>query len=98
MCCASAAAWGNAVLFSIARAMREAGNHVLYFAGYKNQKHRDPVTGQETVVFTCFNQGQDMDRGDFVNLAARLRQNTVQEKLSNLWLDHLLSVGTLAHV
>jgi NADPH-dependent glutamate synthase beta subunit-like oxidoreductase/NAD(P)H-flavin reductase len=205
---------GNAVLFSIARAMREAGNHVLYFAGYKNgddlfkreeieaatdqviwstdtgaviepgrpqdvhfrgtmvqamlayhngelgacvvpldtidrivaigsdrmmaavqaarhgvlkpylkrdhvgiasinspmqcmlkevcaqclQKHRDPVTGQETVVFTCFNQDQDMDRVDFVNLAARLRQNTVQEKLSNLWLDHLLTAGTLAHV
>src|SRR5581483_8897473 len=27
---------GNAVLFSIARAMRDAGNKVIYFAGYKN--------------------------------------------------------------
>ena len=27
---------GNAVLFSIARAMREKNNHVIYFAGYKN--------------------------------------------------------------
>jgi NADPH-dependent glutamate synthase beta subunit-like oxidoreductase/NAD(P)H-flavin reductase len=27
---------GNAVLFSIAKAMREKGNHVIYFAGYKN--------------------------------------------------------------
>jgi hypothetical protein len=35
-----------------------------------------------------------MDRVDFVNLAARLRQNTVQEKLSNLWLDHLLKGQT----
>src|SRR5262249_4860790 len=26
---------GNAVLFSIAKAMREHGNHVIYFAGYK---------------------------------------------------------------
>src|SRR5258708_18091207 len=26
---------GNAVLFSIAKAMREAGNRVIYFAGYK---------------------------------------------------------------
>jgi NADPH-dependent glutamate synthase beta subunit-like oxidoreductase/NAD(P)H-flavin reductase len=62
------------------------------------QKHIDPVTGQETIVFSCFNQDQEMDRVDFVNLAARLRQNTVQEKLSNLWLDHLLSRRSLAHV
>ena len=26
---------GNAVLFSIAKAMRERGNRVIYFAGYK---------------------------------------------------------------
>ena len=62
------------------------------------QKHIDPVTGQETIVFSCFNQDQKMDRVDFVNLAARLRQNTVQEKLSNLWLDHLLNGQTLVHV
>ena len=54
------------------------------------QKHVDPATGQETFIFSCFNQDQAMDRVDFVNLAARLRQNTVQEKLSNLWLDSLL--------
>ena len=28
--------YGNAVLFSIARAMRENNNEVIYFAGYKN--------------------------------------------------------------
>ncbi len=39
-----------------------------------------------------------MDRVDFVNLAARLRQNSVQEKLSNLWLDHMLKDQTVAHV
>ena len=54
------------------------------------QKHVDPVTHEETIIFSCFNQDQEMDRVDFPNLAARLRQNTVQEKLSNLWLDHLL--------
>jgi NADPH-dependent glutamate synthase beta subunit-like oxidoreductase/NAD(P)H-flavin reductase len=62
------------------------------------QKHVDPVSGKETIVFSCFNQDQEMDRVDFVNLAARLRQNTVQEKLSNLWLDHLLKGRTFAHV
>jgi NAD(P)H-flavin reductase len=62
------------------------------------QKHIDPVTGHETILFTCFNQDQEMDCVDFVNLAARLRQNTVQEKLSNLWLDHLLNGQMLTHV
>jgi NADPH-dependent glutamate synthase beta subunit-like oxidoreductase/NAD(P)H-flavin reductase len=57
------------------------------------QKHVDPKTGKETIIFSCFNQDQDMDRVDFPNLAARLRQNTVQEKLSNLWLDYLLSTS-----
>ena len=54
------------------------------------QKHVDPATGKETIIFSCFNQDQELDRVDFPNLAARLRQNTVQEKLANLWLDHLL--------
>ena len=54
------------------------------------QKHVDPKTGRESIIFSCFNQDQEMDRVDFANLAARLRQNTVQEKLANLWLDHLL--------
>ena len=55
------------------------------------QKHIDPRTGRESIIFSCFNQDQDMDAVDFPNLAARLRQNTVQEKLANAWFDHLLS-------
>jgi NAD(P)H-flavin reductase len=62
------------------------------------QKHVDPATGRETIIFSCFNQDQEMDRVDFPNLAARLRQNTVQEKLSNMWLDHLLAGHHLPHV
>jgi len=62
------------------------------------QKHVDPATGRETIIFSCFNQDQDIDRVDFPNLAARLRQNTVQEKLSNLWLSHLLQGEALRHV
>ncbi|MBI2150799.1 MAG: pyridine nucleotide-disulfide oxidoreductase, partial [Acidobacteria bacterium] len=54
------------------------------------QKHVDPATGKETIVFSCLNQDQPMDHVDFKNLTTRLKQNTVQEKLSNLWLDHLL--------
>jgi len=62
------------------------------------QKHIDPATGKETIIFSCFNQDQEMDRVDFPNLAARLRQNTVQEKLSNLWFEQLISTNPLPHV
>jgi NADPH-dependent glutamate synthase beta subunit-like oxidoreductase/NAD(P)H-flavin reductase len=55
------------------------------------QKHVDPITGQlKEVVFSCFNQDQNLDEVDWKNLNDRLRQNTVQEKLSDLWLDHLM--------
>ncbi len=55
------------------------------------QKHIDPVTGKEEIVFSCFNQDQKLDEMDWGNLAARLRQNTVSEKLTNLWLDRLFA-------
>jgi hypothetical protein len=55
------------------------------------QKHRDPVTGKETVVFSCFNQDQDLDRVDFVHLRQRLRANSMQEKLTGAWLDDILA-------
>ena len=62
------------------------------------QKHVDPITGKETIVFTCFNQDQELDKVDFPNLAARLRQNTVQEKLSSLWFDHIVTGQGLEHI
>ncbi|HLL74317.1 MAG TPA: FAD-dependent oxidoreductase, partial [Pyrinomonadaceae bacterium] len=54
------------------------------------QRHVDPETGEESFVFSCFNQDQLLDHVDFQNLNARLRANTVQEKLANLWLDKLI--------
>ena len=51
------------------------------------QRHYDPATGTETVVFSCFNQDQEMDRVDFRTLRRRLSQNGVQEKLTKLWVD-----------
>jgi len=53
-------------------------------------KHIDPETNEESFVYSCYNQDQLLDRVDFPNLNARLRQNTVQEKLSSLWLTYLL--------
>jgi len=54
------------------------------------QIHRDSVTGEiKEIVFSCFNQDQPLDEVDWKNLNDRLRQNTVQEKLANLWLDRI---------
>jgi NAD(P)H-flavin reductase len=54
------------------------------------QPHVDPKTGQRTYVFSCFNQDQPLDTVDFDGLAARLKQNSLQEKLTGQWLDHCL--------
>jgi NADPH-dependent glutamate synthase beta subunit-like oxidoreductase/NAD(P)H-flavin reductase len=54
------------------------------------QKLQDPHTGKERVVFTCFNQDQELDGVDFRNLRERLRANSMQEKLSAAWLDEIL--------
>jgi NADPH-dependent glutamate synthase beta subunit-like oxidoreductase/NAD(P)H-flavin reductase len=54
------------------------------------QTHRDPVTGVESVVFSCFNQDQELDRVKFANLKDRLSQNGVQEKLTRQWIDRSL--------
>ena len=51
------------------------------------QPHRDPMTGESAVVFSCFCQDQDLDKVDFNALSQRLRQNSVQEKLTALWID-----------
>jgi NADPH-dependent glutamate synthase beta subunit-like oxidoreductase/NAD(P)H-flavin reductase len=54
------------------------------------QRHIDPVTGKETIIFSCSNQDQPQDAVDWKNLADRLRQNTVQEKLTDAWVQKLL--------
>ena len=51
------------------------------------QPHKDPVTGEETVVFSCFNQDQPLDHVDFPALRERLRQNAVEEMLTALWIE-----------
>ena len=51
------------------------------------QRHVNPHTGEEFFVFSCFNQDQHLDFVDFKNLNERLRANSIQEKLTNMWLD-----------
>jgi NADPH-dependent glutamate synthase beta subunit-like oxidoreductase/NAD(P)H-flavin reductase len=63
------------------------------------QQHKDPITGEETVVFSCFNQDQQMDHVDFASLRTRLSQNGVQEKLTKQWVDRCLrQIGARAEL
>ena len=54
------------------------------------QAHIDPETGARTVIFSCFNQDQPLDRVDFPALNERLRQNSLPEKLTRLWIERAL--------
>jgi len=54
------------------------------------QRQVDPETGEETIVFSCFNQDQPLDRVDFHCLRQRLIQNSVQEKVAEQWIDRSL--------
>ncbi|MEI8397028.1 MAG: FAD-dependent oxidoreductase [Rhodospirillaceae bacterium] len=62
------------------------------------QLHRDPLTGEEMVVFSCYNQDQSLDRVDFANLRERLGQNAIHEKLTARWIDYCLSRMVLKRV
>ncbi len=55
------------------------------------QRHRDPVTGAERVVFTCADQDQPLDAVDFACLSDRLSQNAAAEKLTRLWVRRCLA-------
>jgi NADPH-dependent glutamate synthase beta subunit-like oxidoreductase/NAD(P)H-flavin reductase len=54
------------------------------------QAQIDPETGARSVVFSCFNQDQALDRVDFPTLNDRLRQNSLSEKLTAQWVDRTL--------
>ncbi|MFN0318267.1 MAG: FAD-dependent oxidoreductase [Burkholderiales bacterium] len=55
------------------------------------QPQRDPVTGKVTYVFSCFNQDQPLDSVDFHALSERLKQNSLQEKLTAQWIRQCLT-------
>jgi NADPH-dependent glutamate synthase beta subunit-like oxidoreductase/NAD(P)H-flavin reductase len=54
------------------------------------QPHHDPQTGKTSYVFSCFNQDQELDCVDFGALSERLKQNSLQEKLTAQWVRHCL--------
>ncbi|MGH8671392.1 MAG: FAD-dependent oxidoreductase [Burkholderiales bacterium] len=59
----------------------------------------DPDTGHRTrAVFSCATQDQPLAWIDVDNLAARVKQNALTERLTNLWLDHLLARNPIERV
>ncbi len=54
------------------------------------QPQTDPETGEERLVFSCFDQNQPMDAVDFAALGERLAQNALSEKLSERWIERAL--------
>jgi len=57
------------------------------------QRHVDPVTGAETIVYSCANQDQFLDTVDFSCLSDRLTQNSLAEKLTQQWVRHCLKTN-----
>ncbi len=55
------------------------------------QPQRDPHTGEKSYVFSCYNQDQELDRVDFSALAERLKQNSLQEKITARWIERCLN-------
>jgi NADPH-dependent glutamate synthase beta subunit-like oxidoreductase/NAD(P)H-flavin reductase len=55
------------------------------------QKQIDPETGEEKIVFSCFNQDQALERVDFDSLHERLGQNSLAEKVTAAWIARCLA-------
>jgi NAD(P)H-flavin reductase len=72
---------GNAVLFSIVKAMRAAGNRVIYFTGYKNPQDRFKVEGVEAATDLII---WSVDKGEGVQAIVPTRP---QDKtfVGNIW-------------
>lgn len=54
------------------------------------QPQIDPITGEKSVVFSCFNQDQPLDRVDWAGLNARLGQNSLAEKVTAQWISRAM--------
>ena len=98
---------GNAVLFSIGRALRAAGSKVLYFAGYKRVQDRYKVpeieAAADVVVWACdeppgFKPGRPQDRshvGTIIDAMVNYQQGRFGEKPIDLGeVDRIIAIGS----
>src|SRR5262249_54278829 len=98
---------GNAVLFSIGRALRAAGSKVLYFAGYKRVQDRYKVAeieaAADVVVWACdeapgFKPGRPQDRshvGNIVETMVAYQEERLGRKTIGLSdVDRIIAIGS----
>lgn len=98
---------GNAVLFSIGKAMRANGCKVLYFAGYKKPQDRykiaDIEAASDVVIWACdeaanFAPNRPDDKfftGNIVQaIAAYGTGNLGEIKISTKEVDHIIAIGS----
>ncbi len=97
---------GNAVLFSIGKAMRENGCKVLYFAGYKKAVDRYKIeeieAAADQIVWCCdeeklsVNRPQDASfHGNIVEAMVAYAENRMQETGSRKQKDNLYPVSCI---
>lgn len=98
---------GNAVLFSIGRAFREAGSRVLYFAGYKKAIDRYKVeeieAAADVIVWTCdeslaFTPGRTQDKafhGNIIEAISAYAEGRLGDiPLSLKDVDRIIAIGS----
>ena len=98
---------GNAVLFSIGAALRQAGSKVLYFAGYKSLADRYQVAkieaAADVIVWCCdeapgFIAGRKQDRtftGNIVQaMAAYAAGQLGAPAIPMLSVEHIIAIGS----
>ncbi len=98
---------GNAVLFSIGRAVRAAGSRVLYFAGYRRLQDRYKVAeieaAADAVVWACdeapgFAPGRPQDRafaGTIVDAMIAYQEGRLGETAIDLGeVDRIIAIGS----
>ena len=97
---------GNAVLFSIGKAMKEAGTKVLYFAGYRNACDRYKIgeieQASDQIVWCCdeasFKPERQQDKafhGNIVQAMLAYAKGELGEGLIKLGdVNHIITIGS----
>ena len=98
---------GNAVLFSIARAYRDAGSRVLYFAGYRRMADRykvDEIEAAANAVVWCCDEGpgftptRPQDRAFVGNIVEALRAHACgrlgEQTIPLRECDRIIAIGS----
>lgn len=97
---------GNAVLFSIGKAFKDAGSEVLYFAGYKKKVDRYKVKeieqAADQIIWCCdeaeleYNREEDSSfHGNIVEAISQYAENKFQNQKFDIGeIDRIISIGS----